>query len=144
MADTMGRRIRDERLAKKLSYSVLSKRCGVSPGMLSDLEHGRSKGSTKIHKIASALGLNTRYVTDGTGHKYTTHGIKDEGPAWAAKPEDGPDEQLIKLLGFWNKLLPESKKHVVDQAIVTRATQNAADPPPKSGIPRKPEKDKKP
>lgn len=75
MAGTLGSRIRTERKSRKLTLGELSKACGVSPSMLSDLEHDRSHGSTRLHEIAAALVVNPAWLSTGLGHKAVKTGV---------------------------------------------------------------------
>lgn len=65
--ETLGKRLRSSRKAIDLTLEQLSRLSGVSTGMISDLEQERSKRSTKLHRLAHALGVNVNWLESGTG-----------------------------------------------------------------------------
>ena len=62
----MGYRVKEVRLAKKISQDELSKVSGVSRQTISDLESGEVVNTTTatLTKLADALGCNARETLD--------------------------------------------------------------------------------
>lgn len=65
--ETIGARIRRLREAKRLSRADLAKAVGLAYSSLSDLESGKAKTTTVLHKIASQLGARVEYLETGKG-----------------------------------------------------------------------------
>lgn len=65
--ETIGGRIRRLREAKGLSRTDLAKAVGLAYSSLSDLESGKAKTTTVLHKIASQLGARVEYLETGKG-----------------------------------------------------------------------------
>jgi transcriptional regulator with XRE-family HTH domain len=65
--DTVGKRIRKLREAKRLTLDQLSERTGISKGFLSDAETGnRNVSSQNLLKIANELNASLDYLLRGT------------------------------------------------------------------------------
>lgn len=62
----LGDRVRQRRLERKLTIKDLAGAAKVSPSAISELEQGRSKSSTALHRIARALGTSPEWL-DGDG-----------------------------------------------------------------------------
>jgi len=58
----VGARVRQEREAQKMSRDELARRIGKKYSYIAELERGGMKGSTKLHAIASALGVAERIL----------------------------------------------------------------------------------
>lgn len=54
----VGSRVKTARKAKGMAQNALAKAAGMSVGALADLESGKSKSSTKLHRIAAELGID--------------------------------------------------------------------------------------
>jgi len=67
----IGERIRAEREREKISRAALAKAAGIAVSTLSDLENGRSYGTTALHRIAKFLGVRAEYLETGIGPKLT-------------------------------------------------------------------------
>jgi phage repressor protein C with HTH and peptisase S24 domain len=65
--ETIGGRIRRLREAKGLSRADLAKAVGLAYSSLSDLESGKAKTTTVLHKIAAQLGARVEYLETGKG-----------------------------------------------------------------------------
>lgn len=120
MANTLGERIRAERQARGMTLTELGRRAGVSPGMLSDLEQNRSKGSTRLHEIAKALQVNPHWLAAGSGHK-SAHGISEAAPS----TYHGyiMSEEAAMLAGEWDKLEGPLKEQIREMIEVLVAKQ---------------------
>ena len=66
---TIGDRIRAEREAQGITRPDLARSAGISPTTLSDLELGRSKSTTALHKIAVRLGVSVNWLETGRGNR---------------------------------------------------------------------------
>lgn len=66
---TVGERIKSAREQHKPPIEVkdLARLAGLAPSTIYDLERGDSKGSTKLHRIAEALGVRASWLETGTG-----------------------------------------------------------------------------
>ena len=78
---TIGQRIRQEREDQGISRPALAAYAKIGATTLSDLELGRSKSTTALHKIAQRLGLNPNWLETGKGPKHATHPPEDRD--WA-------------------------------------------------------------
>ncbi|WP_081284776.1 helix-turn-helix domain-containing protein [Chromobacterium subtsugae] len=67
-----GTRIRAERIALHLSQEKLARRAGVSRGVISDLERGRSRGTTHLLAIAKSLNVRAQWIETGKEPKRPT------------------------------------------------------------------------
>lgn len=86
MPDTkMGERVRERRLALKMTLAALARASGLSTGFISDLEQGRSKKTTSVYELARALGVTVPWLLDGKDAK----GVREPPPAYS------PGEKLL-------------------------------------------------
>lgn len=69
---TIGERVRHEREAQGIERRALAEASGLKYSTLADLEYGQSKSSTKLHKIAAALGVRVEWLETGRGPKLST------------------------------------------------------------------------
>jgi transcriptional regulator with XRE-family HTH domain len=63
--ETIGDRIRRIREAQGIQRKDLAADAGISYSGLSDLEAGKARSSTKLHRIAALLGVDTAYLETG-------------------------------------------------------------------------------
>jgi len=84
--ETLGKRLRQRRLELNLTLEQVAKGAGLGTGTVSDIEQGRQKGTTKLHKIAELLRVHVKWLEEGTGPMeakermvdptpFSTHGI---------------------------------------------------------------------
>jgi phage repressor protein C with HTH and peptisase S24 domain len=78
---TIGQRIRQEREAQGITRPVLAAYAKIGSTTLSDLELGRSRSTTALHKIAERLGLNPNWLETGKGQKHASQSATDQD--WA-------------------------------------------------------------
>lgn len=64
---SIGQRIKEARVAAKLTQKALAQRVGMSQGSLSALETGDSQGTTMVASMATALGVNALWLETGRG-----------------------------------------------------------------------------
>jgi len=64
---TLSERLKYARKKAKLSQKTLAKDAGISQSAIALLESGARSGSASIGNIASALGVDVRWLTDGIG-----------------------------------------------------------------------------
>lgn len=104
MDDTIGARARRRREELKLTASQVSKLSGISPGMLSDLENERSYRTTKINRLADALGLSVDWLERKEGPRLATGGRRasDAPPRYAIHGD--PSEEALRVAMAWEKL----------------------------------------
>ena len=81
--ETIGDRIRRIRAAKGIARKDLAAAAGMSYSGLADLESGKAKSSTKLHRLATALGVDVLYLETGkpqfSGVADTPYGIGKVG-----------------------------------------------------------------
>lgn len=65
--NSIGQRIREEREKQKITRAELARAAGIAATTLSDLELGRSKSTTGLHKIAERLGVRVSWLETGKG-----------------------------------------------------------------------------
>lgn len=66
---TIGTRLKQARKAAQLTQVELAKRVGLNQSTLSDLEIGKSVGSTSLAALAHALGVNALWLETGRGER---------------------------------------------------------------------------
>lgn len=66
---TIGERVKKARKAKGVKQNALAKAAGMSVGALADLESGRSKSTTTLHRIAAELGMNVADLDPKRGRR---------------------------------------------------------------------------
>lgn len=64
---TTGGRIKEWREKRKLTVAQLAQRVGLAQSTIYDLERGDSKSTTKLHRVAEALGVNPNWLETGKG-----------------------------------------------------------------------------
>lgn len=67
--ETIGARIRRTREEKHIERADLAKAMDLAYTTLSDLERGKAKSTTKLHKAADALRVNVAWLETGRGPK---------------------------------------------------------------------------
>lgn len=65
--ETIGDRVRRIRDSKGIARKDLARSAGMSYTGLSDLESGKAKSTTKLHRLAAELGVSTAYLETGKG-----------------------------------------------------------------------------
>lgn len=64
-----------------ISVVALAKVTGIAPPTLYELERGDMRGSTKMHRICAALGLNPEWVETGVGPRLASvSGVRENSP----------------------------------------------------------------
>ncbi|MCA8017766.1 XRE family transcriptional regulator [Burkholderia metallica] len=90
--DTLGSRVKDARLAAKLSQEALARQVGVSQGLIGQIESGKNQGSKYIAAIARALGVSADWLETGKGRrervggKHTEPDMADGRESVSARP----------------------------------------------------------
>lgn len=87
---SIGSRIKQARKGTKITQAELAKRSGLNQSTISDLEVGKSQGTTYLATLASALGVNALWLETGKGTM-----TPESGPASPGSPfvqYDGPIE----------------------------------------------------
>lgn len=64
---SIGSRVKEARLAAKMTQATLAKKVGISQGALSGLEIGDSQGTTLLASMAAALGVSALWLETGKG-----------------------------------------------------------------------------
>lgn len=100
MKDTLQTRLVLAREAAGLTQSQVAQKVGMSQPSYSDLESGRSKGSTLLPQIAFVLGVRPYWIATGEGPK-------DE--------QELLDVDERELLSAWRSLPPESRQLILTQ-----------------------------
>lgn len=99
MGNTFGERVKQARLAVKLSQQKLAKKAGVSQTTISDIERGRNDGSKDIVQIARALGQTPEYLLLGRGSE-------------VAPPVSQITDEQAEILSIWADLIPSEREDV--------------------------------
>lgn len=66
---TLSNRLIEARTERGWSQQMLADKAGVSQSLIGNLESGVQRGSTKLTKIADALGVSAHWLADGKGPK---------------------------------------------------------------------------
>lgn len=77
--ETIGGRIRRLREDQGITRADLAKAVGLAYSSLSDLESGKAKTTTVLHKIASRLGARVEYLETGKGSPEPDPATPDDG-----------------------------------------------------------------
>jgi phage repressor protein C with HTH and peptisase S24 domain len=72
---SIGTRVKQARKAARMTQIELATRSGLKQSSISDLEVGKSQGTTYLASLASALGVNPLWLETGRG---TMHGASSE------------------------------------------------------------------
>lgn len=110
--DTLASRIREARLAAKLSQEGLARLVGVSQGLIGQIESGKNQGSKHLASLARALNVSPDWLETGKGpreralHQASLPATKDgQGMvslrpilAWENEEELGDEYVLIPRL----------------------------------------------
>lgn len=72
---TLADRLRDARRAKGMTQPQLAQASGVAQNTISDLETGKSQGSTSLAEIADALGVNATWLSTGKGARLSKQAL---------------------------------------------------------------------
>lgn len=67
--DTIGSRLKRERIRLGWSQAQLAKRSGVGASTIADLETNPNRATTKLSQLAKALGVNPLWLESGKGSK---------------------------------------------------------------------------
>lgn len=79
-ADTVGNRIRKRREAKSLERKEFAKLVDIPYSTIAEIENGKQKSSTKLHRIASVLGVRVEWLETGAGPIEPTGGAQEPAP----------------------------------------------------------------
>lgn len=109
---TIGDRIRAEREAQGVDRKDLAKSAGIAYSTLADLEAGRSKSTTALHKIARRLGLRIEWLEYGKGPKRAA-------PAPAADVEWADVQGFAQAVGLGTG--PEAQEYAETHRLKFRA-----------------------
>ncbi len=77
---SIGSRLREARREAKLSQEDLASKSGASQSSISDLERGKSAGTTSLAALASACGVRALWLETGKGPKADTQVKSRVGP----------------------------------------------------------------
>ena len=87
---TIGDRIKKARERKNISRMALARACGLAYSTIADLENGYQQSTTKLHKVAAALGMSVEELESGAAPA-----AAQERPAVAMLNER--EEELLRL-----------------------------------------------
>lgn len=90
--ETIGDRVKRLRKAKGVERKDLARDSGLSYTMVSDLESGKARSTTKLHRIAAVLGVDVRYLETGKG------------------VQDAPDSQYSQPVRLDAKMIAETHR----------------------------------
>ena len=91
---SVGKRLAERRTELRISQAELAKRVGSSQSMISDLENGKSEGTSFLARLAMHLSVHALWLE--TGHEPRL--LEDQGLLVAALP---PDTQEVLELQAW-------------------------------------------
>jgi phage repressor protein C with HTH and peptisase S24 domain len=82
---SIGTRVKQARKAAKLTQAELASRTGLKQSSISDLEVGKSQGTTFIASLAAALGVNPLWLETGKGQMTGAHltVVQPDAPAFS-------------------------------------------------------------
>lgn len=86
---SIGARIKQARAAAKMSQIELATRSGLKQSTISDLEVGKSQGTTAVASLAAALGVSPLWLETGKGSMTATEPAK-------AQPATSEDDPFVK------------------------------------------------
>lgn len=127
MSETLGDRVRAARSDIGLSRVELARATKIGYSTIAEIENGGMKSSTKIHVLASALGVSDEWLATGRGNRSRT-GATDA----AYKPTEPADPALHSSVreSRWVTSSPahERLQQALDHAAASGAlSQQAAD-----------------
>jgi transcriptional regulator with XRE-family HTH domain len=103
--------LRAARTAAKLSVRELSRRVGISPSMLSQIENGHSEPSVAtLYSLVSELSISLDQLLAGPAVE-----LSPGPPATPASPLVAPDERAVLVMESgvtWERLTPGPDPHV--------------------------------
>lgn len=85
--NTVGERVRKLREDKRIARKDLARDAGMSYSGLSDLESGKAKSTTKLHRLAALLGVEATYLETGKHHS----GVRDAAAPYGVEPTIEPE-----------------------------------------------------
>jgi transcriptional regulator with XRE-family HTH domain len=113
--ETIGIRLKKIREKENLNQRDFAKRIGISQGMLSGIEKGTEKFSTRTQKIVCLeFGIEQKWLLDGQGPMFIPPKPSPEVIHGPGERELTPDER--ELIDIYDKLIPETQKEVRDYA----------------------------
>jgi transcriptional regulator with XRE-family HTH domain len=107
---SVGNRLREARKEAGLTQAELGTKVGMTQVSISDLENGKSAGTTNIATLAAVLGVSPLWLQEGRGPKKPEPGR----PPYTGNELSSTD--LAELIVRFNKCNPEWKKKVLDLA----------------------------
>lgn len=75
--NSLAERLASAREAAGLTQDQLGKKVGAGQSLISNLENGENRSSTKLPEIAHALGVSAYWLKTGNGQRTTGH-LTDE------------------------------------------------------------------
>jgi transcriptional regulator with XRE-family HTH domain len=107
-----GERIRGRRKEIGISVQALAKATGVAVPTLYELERGGMRGSTKMHLICAALGLNPAWVESGAGPRLADTNTKPQNTPFAVHSVILTPE-AAHFAAEWEKLDEPAKSQIL-------------------------------
>lgn len=134
-AETIGERILKRRKAKGISRGELAKLAGLAYSTLADIENGNQNSTTKLHKVAAALGVRIEWLETGAlpmeqlgvrdAPRATTHGVhvEREGALLGAEWEKIENTDIRKLVhDFVHGVVAAQKR--AERGLLTTGTKD--------------------
>jgi transcriptional regulator with XRE-family HTH domain len=109
VAMTIGQRLKQVRKERGLTQVELAARVGMKQSTLSDLELGKSAGTTNLAVVASVLGVNALWLETGRGPMTA----EDVGKVLANKAS-GEGDALVRLLTVYHRADSHGKGAIDD------------------------------
>ncbi len=114
VAMTIGQRLKQVRKERHLTQVELAARVGMKQSTLSDLELGKSAGTTNLAVVANVLGVNALWLETGRGAMAATGDI---GGGSADSPALTKEElRVLAIFRQANRSHPTAKA-VIDDAL---------------------------
>lgn len=143
MVETLGSRARKRRKELGKTLGEVARLAGISTGFLSDLEHDRSKGTTKLNALAAALGLHIDYLETGKGPALSSvpsplYAVKAVASTYRVLSHDLTGEAL-EFAEEWNKLEEPARSQIltmVESLVAAQIRRKRGEKSKPSKVPR--------
>lgn len=109
--ETIGSRARAEREKQGITRAEMAKSAGIAMSTLSDLELGRSKSTTALHKIAKRLGVRVEWLETGKGSDHPP-------PSQVSRPDFEMMAAAVSVLSHYLELVGDPPEWVHDPVLL--------------------------
>lgn len=107
---TLAERLSAARRRLKFTQTYVAKACGMSQAMYSDLELGRSLGTTRLATIAHVLNVDAYWLETGVGSADLPDGaVREDRAAYSVM-----NNEKAALLAAFDALPPSKRRALLD------------------------------